>query len=145
MRNAVTFALSVVVVSLAGLAPNAPDAMAAEPFGPVESRSFNLHAGTSIEATKADCHWNNDYLFIRGPNVAKAKQIDVSPQAWSRFMKDGGVPTTECAAPNCAQLYLGINGKQAPGPRTVTLKHADGRTLTTTFDVIPNAGRCDTP
>lgn len=144
-RTAVTFALSVLVVSVVGFAPAAPDAMAAEAFGPVEGRSFTFRPGTSIEATKTDCHWNNDYLFIKGPNVATAKQIDVSPQVWSRYMSRGGVPTTECAAPNCVQLYLGIDKRQTPGTRTVTLKHADGRTLTTTFDVVPNAGRCDTP
>jgi hypothetical protein len=144
-RTAVTFALSALVVSAVAIAPAAPDAMAAEPFGPIESRTFTFHAGTTIEASRSDCHWNSDYLFIRGPNVAATKQADAAPPVFSRFTKPGGVPTTDCAAPNCVQLYVGVDKRHAPGPRTVTLKHPDGRTLTTTFDVIPNAGRCDTP
>lgn len=146
-RTAVTFALSVLVVSVVGVGfpPAATDAMAAEPFGPVESRTFTFRPGTSLEASRSDCHWNQDYLFIRGPNVANTKQMDVSPSVFSRYTKQGGVPTTECVAPNCVQLYVGVDKRHAPGARTVTLKHADGRTTTTTFDVVANAGRCDTP
>jgi hypothetical protein len=144
-RTAVTFALTALVVSVVGFAPTAPDAMAAEPFGPIESRTFTFKAGTAIEASRSDCHWNSDYLFIKGPNVANAKKIDTTPDVFTRFTKPGGVPTTDCVAPNCVQLYVGVDKRHAPGPRTVTLKHSDGRTITTTFDVVPNAGRCDTP
>ena len=48
-------------------------------------------------------------------------------------------------APNCLQLYVKVTSKDPVGPRTVTVKHADGRTLTTTFDVPEHAGRCDYP
>lgn len=111
------------------------------PFGPVESRSFHFVPGTKLERASADCKNNADILLLRGPNVANAKSVDVSPKTytWDRQ----AFPTTECVAPNCLQMFVRVTNKDAPGPRTVTLKHADGRTITTTFDVTENAGRCD--
>ena len=52
-------------------------------------------------------------------------------------------PTTDCVAPNCAQLYLSAAPNTPAGARTVTFKHPDGRSLTTTFDVTESATRCE--
>jgi hypothetical protein len=142
-RPVVTIVLSALTLLAMTSSPVMHDATAAEPFGPVESRSFLYKPGTAIELPGADCHLNLDYLFIKGPNVAQAKQIDASPTIWTRFSAQSSVPTSDCVAPNCAQLYVNVDKRPPPGPRTVTLKHADGRTITTTFDLLPNAGRCD--
>jgi hypothetical protein len=139
-RPFVTIALAGLTVLAICSSPVAHEADAAEPFGPVEARTFIEKPGTAIEVPGADCHWNSDYLFIKGPNVASAKAIDVSPQVWTR---EGGVPTSDCVAPNCLQLFVSIDKKPTAGTRTVTLKHADGRKITTTFDVVANKGRCD--
>lgn len=132
--------LSALTLAAIGLSP---EATAAEAFGPVESRTFLSRPGAAIELPAADCSWNNDYLFIKGPNVAAAKQIDVSPSIFTRHHKGGAVPTSDCAAPNCVQLTVSTDKRTAAGGRTVTLKHSDGRTITTTFDAVANAGRCD--
>jgi hypothetical protein len=120
------------------------EASAADPFGPIESRSFHLKPGTTLEKPGADCASNSDVLLIHGPNVATAKSIDVSPRTYA-FENKSYVPTSGCAAPNCKQVYLSVIPKDAAGTRTLTLKHADGRTLTTTVEVPENAGRCDVP
>lgn len=144
-RLVVTAALTALTALAVASSPVVHEATAAEPFGPVESRSFLAKPGTTIELPAGTCNWNSDYLFIKGPNVSSVKQIDVTPSIWTRYTKAGGVPTSDCVAPNCVQLFVSVDKKPAPGPRTVTLKHADGRTTTTTFDVVANAGRCDKP
>ena len=88
-RSLVTLAVS--GLALLAICSSHASASAAETFGPVDSRSFLVKPGTSIELPGADCHWNNDYLFIRGANVASAKQIDVAG-VWTRV---GCFPTTE--------------------------------------------------
>lgn len=113
-------------------------------FGPVESRTFHFKPGTGIEAASASCASNIDWLLIRGPGIANAKTIDVSPKVSQVFEKQG-FPASNCAGPDCLPVFIKITGKDAPGTRTVTAKHADGRTVTTTFDVSANAGRCDYP
>ncbi|AKU93577.1 hypothetical protein AKJ09_00241 [Labilithrix luteola] len=113
-------------------------------FGPVEGGSFHFVPGAKIERpTAAGCNNNADIFLIRGPNVANAKHVDVSPKTY--IWEKQAFPTTDCVAPNCLQMFVRVTNKDAPGPRTVTLKHADGRTITTTFDVTENAGRCDYP
>jgi hypothetical protein len=126
----------------------AGDALAEAPatFGPIESRTFAWKPGTAIERP-ADtvCHNNADYLIVRGPNVANVKSIDVSPKVltWERQQAIPSINTCAAGDNNCLQIMVKVTRQDAPGARTVTLKHADGRTLTTTFDIVPNAGRCD--
>jgi hypothetical protein len=135
---------STLIVTLALGAATTPslDAGAAEPFGPVESRSFALKPGAAIEKAAADCAFNNDVLFVHGPNVAAMKSAEITPKVWANDHQPR-IPSTVCPAPNCAQISLAISPSTPVGPRTVTLKHPDGRTATTTFDVVDNAGRCD--
>jgi hypothetical protein len=142
-RLVVTAGFSTLAALALASSPASHEATAAEAFGPVESRTFLSKPGASIEIPGADCGWNIDYLFIKGPNVASVKQVDVAPNIWTKFNKGAGAPTTDCAAPNCVQITVSTDKRTAAGPRTVTLKHNDGRTITTTFDAIPNAGRCD--
>jgi hypothetical protein len=69
---------------------------------------------------------------------ASERADGVSPAAISR-------PPSNCTGPDCLPVFIKITAKDAPGPRTFTAKHADGRTISTTFDVNPNSGRCDYP
>ena len=113
------------------------------PFGPVQSRAFHFKGGTSLEKPGANCSFNADWLIMKGPGVANAKSIDVAPRMgnWDRQ----SLPTTDCVAPDCTMVLVKATGKDDVGARTVTLKHADGRSVTTTFEVPANAGRCDYP
>ena len=113
-------------------------------FGPVESRTFHFKPGTGIEATNASCASNSDWLLVRAPGIANAKSVDVTPKV-SQVYDNHGFPASNCAGPDCLPVFIKITGKDAPGPRTLTAKHSDGRTVTTTFDVSANAGRCDYP
>ena len=118
------------------------------PFGPVQSRSFAWKPGTAIEqAPDKGCNHNGDFFVIRGPAVQAAKSIDVTPRvaAFERQVPIPSVNTCKQGETDCVQLYIKITGKDAPGERVVTLTHADGRTLKTTFDVVASAGRCDYP
>jgi hypothetical protein len=141
-----TATISISVLTMAALLTpgSISEASAADPFGPIESRSFHLKPGVALEKPGADCSNNTDVLLITGPNVASAKKIDVSPRTYT-FENKNYVPTNACVAPNCKQVYVSVDSKDAVGTRTLTLKHADGRTLTTTFEVPENAGRCDVP
>ena len=119
------------------------DGSAAEPFGPIEQRGFVIKPGTALEKPGAGCSGNSDVLFINGPNVSSLKSVDVTPKVGT-FDNQKFVPTNLCAAPNCAQILVKVSESTPPGPRTVTLKHTDGRTTTTTFDIVDNtSGRCD--
>jgi hypothetical protein len=133
------------LVGIVAITPTTTDARADSPapFGPVASRSFQFKGGTTFEKPGAGCSFNADFLFLRGPGVANAKNIDVSPRMgnWDKQ----SLPTTDCVAPDCTGLLLKATDRDAVGTRTVTLKHADGRSITTTFDLIANAGRCDYP
>jgi hypothetical protein len=114
-------------------------------FGPVESRAFHWFSGTSIERAPDDtsCNYNSDWLIVHGPDVASAKLVDVSPRTYIWYK--GSFPLSGCVAPDCLAIYVKTTSRDEPGTRTLTLKHADGRTATTTFDVIENEGRCDYP
>jgi hypothetical protein len=138
-----TFMVAVATLTGASGGSGEAQAQGAEAFGPVASRTFHWKPGTAIEKAERDCKNNSDWLFVRGPNVANAKSIDVSPRTsnWSKQ----SLPTTDCVAPDCVQLFVRVTDRDDVGARTVTLKHADGRTVTTTFDVTTNAGRCDYP
>lgn len=118
-------------------------AQAPAAFGPVSDRAFHFKSGTSIERAGKDCQNNSDWLILRGPGLASAKSLDISPrtQNWDKQ----SFQLNACSGPDCYQVFVKVNDKDAPGPRTVTLTHADGRKVTTTFDVIENAGRCDYP
>jgi hypothetical protein len=131
----------IMAAAAVGVAPASADAPAA--FGPVASRSFHWKAGTAIERAPEGCQSNSDWLVVRGPGVANAKSVDVSPRTsiWDKQ----SFPSSACVAPDCYQVFVKVTSKDAPGPRTLTLKHADGRSVTTTFDVTENAGRCDYP
>lgn len=112
-------------------------------FGPVDSRTFHWKAGTSIEVPTANCTSNIDWLLVRGTGIADAK-IDVSPKV-SMAQSQSAFPASNCTGPDCIPIYIKITDRDAPGTRTVTAKSKDGRTITTTFDVVANAGRCDYP
>jgi hypothetical protein len=112
-------------------------------FGPVEGRAFHWKGGTSIEVAPANCQSNIDWLLIRAPGIANAK-IDVSPKV-SMANAHSSFPASNCTGPDCVPIYVKITDRDAVGTRTVTAKHQDGRTITTTFDVVANAGRCDYP
>jgi hypothetical protein len=143
-KLATTISFTVLTTLATALSLAVSDAGAADAFGPIESRSFLMKPGTVIERPPADCPFNLDHLFIRGTNVANAKSVDVSPKVWQSDNARWRVPTTECVAPNCIQLLVQVVKSDAAGPRTLKLKHADGRTLTATFDVTENTtGRCD--
>ena len=130
--------VSAVAVSVAPANAEAPAA-----FGPVASRAFHWKPGTTIERAGAGCSNNADWLIVKGPGVANTKSVDVTPRtsAWD----NQSFPSSACVGPDCYQMLVKVTDKDAPGTRTVTLKHADGRTTTTTFDVVENAGRCDYP
>ena len=113
------------------------------PFGPVDSRTFYSHAGTTIERPSKDCAWNFDWFFAKGAGVANAKTVDVSPAVAARDRNS--FPSTACTGPDCAPILVKVTSKDALGTRTVTYKSADGRTATTTFDVVEGTGRCDAP
>lgn len=133
---------SVVVVTLAVCAS---PASGQTPFGPIESRTFHWKPGASIELPPADgCQMNVDWLLIRAPGIANAKSVDVTPKVGQTFDKQG-FPSSNCAGPDCLPLWVKVTARDVAGPRTVTAKHADGRTITTTMDVVANAGRCDYP
>lgn len=148
MSTKSTFTATSLIFGLTLLATTAPgtisEASAADPFGPIESRTFHLKPGTTLEKPGADCTSNADVLLITGPNVASAKTVDVAPRTYA-FENRSYVPTSGCAAPNCKQVYLSVSPKDPAGTRTLTLKHADGRTITTTIEVPESAGRCDVP
>jgi hypothetical protein len=114
------------------------------PFGPIAERTFAWKPGTTIEKPTAECSNNADWLLIRGPGVANAKTLDVTPHTGAQWERNA--PTTgTCMAPDCVQLYVKITPQNNAGTYTVALKHADGRSITTTVDVVANAGRCDYP
>jgi hypothetical protein len=113
-------------------------------FGPVASRSFAWKPGTAIEQAVDPCSNNADWLLIRGPGLTNAKSLDITPHTASPWERQSPFSGT-CVAPDCVQIYVKVTSKDAVGPYTVTLTHADGRKTTTTFDVTKNAGRCDYP
>ena len=113
-------------------------------FGPVESRTFHWKPGTAIERPPANCQSNIDWLLVRSPGAASSKTVDVTPKVTQLFEKST-FPASSCVAPDCIPLFIKVTERDAVGSRKVTLKHADGRTATTTFDVVENAGRCDYP
>ncbi len=135
-------ALTLALVATGGVTTES-EALADPPpaFGPIADKSFHFYPGTNLEIAQGTCE-NGDVLKIRGPGLGNAKSHDVTPRTDS-------YPNTQnrdkygCEAPDCFQLWARVNGKDSTGPRTVTLKSADGRTVTTTFTVTPNAGRCD--
>ena len=139
-----TFAVAVAITTLAAIVPCGEAYADAPPaFGPVAERTFAWKPGTTIERPTGDCR-NSDWLLIRGPGVANAKSLDVTPHTPSAW--DRNTPTTgTCLAPDCAQIYVKITSRMELGTYTVALKHADGRSLSTTVEVVPNAGRCDYP
>jgi hypothetical protein len=115
------------------------------PFGPVDSRAFAVKGGSNIEKVPTTgCSNNSDWLVIHGANLSTVKSFDVAPTVWT--MKHKTIPSANTCAKgdlNCTQLFVMLTSQDALGTRTVTLTAPDGRKLTTTFDVIPNAGRCD--
>jgi hypothetical protein len=117
------------------------------PFGPVDARAFAFKGGTKIEkAPDTGCKNNSDWLVMHGANLANVKSVDVVPKVWSWDHKQKTIPSTNTCAvgdANCAQIFVLLTSQDAPGTRTVTLTATDGRKSTTTFDVVPNAGRCD--
>jgi hypothetical protein len=134
------------VVFIAGIGAIATTASGDTPakFGPLDSRVFHWKGGTSIERPTDNCASNIDWLLVRAPGIANAKQIDVSPKV-SMFQSNSSFPASNCTGTDCVPIYVKITSKDAAGTRTVTAKSGDGRTITTTFDVIENAGRCDYP
>jgi hypothetical protein len=130
-------------VALAVVASVATQSEAADPapFGPIASSSFTFVKGTSLEAPKGQCV-NGDVLLIRGPGLGNAKSADVSPRTFA-YPNNQNRDKYGCEAPDCYQLFFQLSSKDAVGPRTVTLKSADGRSVTTKFDIVANAGRCD--
>lgn len=132
---------SVVVVTLAVVASPASGQSA---FGPVSERTFHWKPGTVIETVPDNCASNIDWLLVRAPGIANAKSIEVTPKVSQVFDKQG-FPASNCTGPDCLPVFIKVTGKDVAGTRTFTAKHADGRTVTTTFEVKPNAGRCDYP
>ena len=140
---------SVLVVSLAVFASPASGqgnpAKQGGAFGPLESRTFHWKPGTVIETVPAaSCASNVDWLLVRAPGIANAKTIDVTPKV-SQVDEKHAFPASNCTGPDCLPVFIKITDKDVAGPRTLTAKHADGRTITTTFDVNANTGRCDYP
>lgn len=133
------FSAMFVVAAAVAVAPASAEA----PFGPVSERTFHWKPGTTIERASADCQSNSDWLVIRGAGVANVKSVDITPRTfvWDKQ----SFPSSACVAPDCYQLFIKVTDKDAPGTRTVTLTSKDGRKVTTTFDVVENAGRCDYP
>jgi hypothetical protein len=119
------------------------EAFAEPPFGPIVNTSFFFVSGTSIEQPKDTCV-NGDVLRILGQGVGNAKSVDISPRTFS-YPNTKNRDKYGCEAPDCYQLFVQLSPKEPVGTRTVTLKSADGRTVTTKFDVTPHAGRCDYP
>ena len=122
--------------------PPAPAPAAPSPFGPVASINFYEHPGTTIEQPKDGCG-NADILIIRGTGLGNAKSADITPKT---SVTDRNTVRTDkygCNDADCLQITIKLASSDATGTRTVTIKHNDGRTLTTTFDVTANAGRCD--
>lgn len=132
----ITTAVAVAVTPASGQASSA--------FGPVQSDTFYFKSGTSIERPGNNCKSNIDWLLVKGSGVASAKSVDVSPRIGQSWL-GSGFPSTSCTGPDCLPVYIKITSKDAVGSRTVTLKSSDGRTVTTTFTVAENAGRCDYP
>ncbi len=133
-----------IVATVSAIAAVVPaNAQAPAAFGPVAERSFHWRPGQSIERAPANCQSNSDWLIVKGPGLASTKSVDVSPrtQAWDKQT----FPLNACEGPDCYQVFVKVTNKDAPGTRTVTLTHADGRKVTTTFEVLENAGRCDYP
>jgi hypothetical protein len=127
---------SVVVVTLAVCA--SPASGQGNSFGPVESRTFHWKPGTVIETVPASCASNIDWLLVRAPGIANAKSVEVTPKV-SQVADKHAFPASNCTGPDCLPVFIKITAKDAPGPRTFTAKHADGRTISTTFDVNPNS------
>jgi len=129
------------VSAIALMSATDASADAPAPFGPVSNRAFYIKAGTSVERAGPKCNYNVEWLFINGAGLANAKSVDITPRlpSWSR----NGIPSSACSGPDCLQVMIKIGNREPVGPRTVTIKAADGRTVTTTFDVVENAGRCD--
>jgi hypothetical protein len=122
--------------------PGSTDAFAdPPPFGPIESSNFFFVAGTSLEQPKDNCV-NGDVLRIRGPGVGNAKSVDVAPRTPS-YPNTKNRDKYGCEGPDCYQIFVQLSPKDAVATRTVTLTSTDGRTVTTKFEVTPNAGRCD--
>ena len=134
---------TMLVAAALALVPEGASAQAPAAFGPVESRTFHFKPGTALERASANCSNNADWLIVRGPGVANTKRVEVSPRVsvWDKQT----FPSSDCVGPNCFQMLVKVTERDAVGPHTVTLKNADGRTVTTTFDVVENAGRCDYP
>lgn len=112
------------------------------PFGPVSSAGFYFHPGTTIEQPKEGCG-NADAILIRGPGLGNAKSFDISPKT---SITDRNVANTDkynCKNADCLQITIKLSPSDAVGTRTVTMTSTDGRTVTTTFEVVANAGRCD--
>lgn len=126
------------------LAVSASPASGQSPASSIESRSFHFHPGTVIERSTDDCMSNIDWLLVRAPGIANAARVDVSPPV-SRVWDNGRFPSTACVGPDCLPVFLKVTSRDAAGPRTVTVKYGEGRTATTTFEVVANAGRCDFP
>lgn len=133
---------AMIMATTAGIAVPA-GAEAPATFGPVAERTFHWKAGTTIERAGASCQSNSDWLIVRGPGLASTKSVDVTPRThvWDKQ----SFPSSACVAPDCYQLFVKVTDKDAPGTRTVTLTSKDGKKVTTTFDVVENAGRCDYP
>src|SRR5512146_2925252 len=69
-------------------------------FGPVASRTFAWKPGTTIEKATNDCNNNADWLLIRGPNVASAKSLDITPHTGAPWERQSPFTGT-CLAPDC--------------------------------------------
>ena len=130
------FAAMFVTATFVGLAPASAQAPG------VESRTFHFKAGTAIEKPGADCANNMDWLLVKGPGIADAKNVKVTPHTATWQQK---FPSTICEAPNCFPLFIKIDKNDAVGPRTVSFNMGGGKEVTTTFEVVANAGRCDAP
>lgn len=135
-------AMIMTAVPLLAVTPASGQGLSA--FGPVQSDTFYFKSGTSIERPGNNCKSNIDWLLVKGTGLANAKSVDVSPRVGQAWL-GGGFPATSCTAPDCLPVYIKISPKDAVGAKTLTIKSSDGRTVTTTFNVVENAGRCDYP
>lgn len=131
-------------VFLVGAATIALPASAQAPgFGPVASSHFHWKGGSTIERPTDDCQMNSDWLLIEGTNVGTTKKLEISPRTQNSYKHS--FPLTQCSGAGCFQAFIKISPRDPVGPRTVTLTDGAGKTATTTFEVVENAGRCDYP
>lgn len=108
----------------------------------IDSRAFMRGGNTDIPQIPASgCSSNQDWLFVRGSNIALATNVSQTGGDNVSWQRQG--PSSQCGFPDCAVVLVRTYQQTAVGPRTLTFKAIDGRTVSTTFDVKGPSGRCD--